>query len=141
MSLFIIILILSFWVGVSYVISTFFEDREIGKESVFWLSVILSPLIGILIGISSKRVEKKTKKVIPNYKSKSYKLNKEKNEIEKRLKEIKNHKDLGIKEVDDEEIEKIKKRYLEIESELEKHNQQKKNLEKFGKRSFRKRNW
>ncbi|MDR9420021.1 hypothetical protein, partial [Gracilimonas sp.] len=61
MQILIILLILVLWGGASYIISTFFDDREIGQMNVFWLSLLLSPIVGILIGLSSKRVQKPEK--------------------------------------------------------------------------------
>jgi hypothetical protein len=55
------LIILGVYSLICFVISSFFEDREIGKWTVFWFSVILSPIIGILIGLSSKRIEVQSK--------------------------------------------------------------------------------
>ena len=76
----------------------------------------MSPLIGILVGLSSERIKKQKKSAIPQYKSKSFKLNKELNELEKKLKDIQKKRDLGIEPDDSDKVEKMKKRYVEIEN-------------------------
>ena len=51
------LIILGVYSLICFVISSFFEDREIGKWTVFFLSLLTTPIIGILIGLSSKRTE------------------------------------------------------------------------------------
>ncbi|MBD3617345.1 MAG: hypothetical protein HUJ22_12325 [Gracilimonas sp.] len=139
MEILIVLLIVGFWGGLSYVISTFFDDREIGQMNVFWLSLLLSPIIGILIGLSSKRVQKTKKSVLPNYKSKTHKLNKELSQIKERLKEIKEHEELGITENSDEEKEMLKARYFEVESKIKSYKKRQKVFDEYNKKNFRNR--
>lgn len=47
---------------IGYFISNFFRDRAIGRRGVFFVCFLLSPIIGILIGISSRRVTKLDKR-------------------------------------------------------------------------------
>lgn len=139
MEVLIVLLTVGFWGGASFVISTFFDDREIGQMNVFWLSLLLSPIIGILIGLSSRRVQKTKKSVLPNYKSKTHNLNKELSQIKDRLEELKEHEELGITDGSDEEKEKLKERYLEIESKIKSHKKRKKVLEEYNRKNFRNR--
>jgi hypothetical protein len=139
MDLIFLLVILILWGSVCYWVSTFFEDRKVGKETIFIVSLILSPLIGILIGMSSERIKVQKKSVIPNYKSKSFKLNKELNDLEEKLKDIQKKRDLGIEPDDFDEIEKMKKRYVEIENLLKLQEGQKEKLQNYNHRNIRER--
>lgn len=50
-----LIFIVVLWTGLCWIISSFFKDRVISRNTIFWLSLFFSPIIGILIGISSER--------------------------------------------------------------------------------------
>ena len=139
MDLFFLLVILILWGSICYWVSTFFEDRKVGKETIFIVSLILSPLIGVLIGMSSERIKKQKKSVIPNYKSKSFKLNKELNDLEDKLKDIQKKRNLGIEPDDFNEIEKMKKRYVEIENLLKLQEGQKEKLQNYNHRNIRER--
>lgn len=41
----------------SLLVSSFFTDRKIGMWGVFGISLILSPLIGLIVGLSSEKVK------------------------------------------------------------------------------------
>ena len=139
MDLIFLLVILILWGSVCYWLSTFFEDRKVGKETVFIVSLILSPLIGILVGLSSERIKKQKKSAIPQYKSKSFKLNKELNELEEKLKDIQKKRDLGIEPEDSDTVDKMKKRYVEIENLLKLQVGQKEKLQKYNQRNSRER--
>lgn len=135
--LYFLLVILILWGGVCYWVSTFFEDRKVGQETVFIVSLILSPLIGVLIGMSSERIKKQKQSAIPQYKSKTFKLNKELNELEEKLKNIKKKRDLGIEPNDSDEVEKMKKRYVEIENLLKLQEGQKEKFQNYYQRNNR----
>lgn len=139
MELFFLLVILILWGGICYWVSTYFEDRKVGKETVFIVSLILSPLIGVLIGMSSERIKTQKKSAIPQYKSKTFKLNKELNELEEKLKDIQKKMDLGIEPDDSDEVEKMKKRYVEIENLLKLQEGQKEKLQNYNQRNSRER--
>ena len=139
MDLFFLLVILIVWGGICYWVSTFFEDRKVGKETVFIVSLILSPLIGVLIGMSSERIKKQKKSAIPQYKSKTFKLNKELKELEEKLKDIQKKRDLGIELEDSDMVEKMKKRYVEIENLLKLQDGKKEKLQNYNQRNSRER--
>ena len=41
----------------SLILSSFFTDRKIGMGGVFLISLILSPLVGLIVGLSSEKVK------------------------------------------------------------------------------------
>ena len=139
MDLFFLLVILIVWGGICYWVSTFFDDRKVGKETVFIVSLILSPLIGVLIGMSSERIKKQKKSAIPQYKSKTFKLNKELKELEEKLKDIQKKRDLGIELEDSDMVEKMKKRYVEIENLLKLQDGKKEKLQNYNQRNSRER--
>lgn len=97
-----------------YFISTFFKDREISTGAIFALCFFLSPIIGILIGMSSKRTSLNQ---LESYNS----LTKNKNiksDLINRLEEFERVRSVGVKvEGLDEKIESLK---LEIKDIIEK---------------------
>ena len=96
-------------------------------------------MIGVLIGMSSERIKKQKKNTIPQYKSKTFKLNKELNELEEKLKDIQKKRDLGIEPEDSDTVDKMKKRYVEIENLLKLQEGQKEKLQNYNQRNIRER--
>ena len=60
----IIIIALLVNAGISYVISTMVKNREISQLKVFWISFLLSPIVGMFAAIMSPEVKGGTKEVI-----------------------------------------------------------------------------
>jgi hypothetical protein len=48
---------------VSYVISSFVKNREISKVTVFWLSFLFTPIVGMFAAMMSPEVKGETKEV------------------------------------------------------------------------------
>jgi hypothetical protein len=45
------------WIGLAYLVADFGKNRRIGHSSAFWISVLFSPLLGLLIVLISPEVE------------------------------------------------------------------------------------
>ena len=61
------------------------------------------------------------------------------NELEKKLKDIQKKRDLGIEPDDSDKVEKMKKRYVEIENLLKLQEGQKEKLQNYNQRNIRER--
>jgi hypothetical protein len=49
---------------ISYVISTMVRNREISQSKVFWISFLLSPIVGMFAAMMSPEVKGETKEII-----------------------------------------------------------------------------
>ena len=49
---------------ISYLISTMVKNREISQSKVFWISFLLSPIVGMFAAMMSPEVKGETKEVI-----------------------------------------------------------------------------
>jgi tetratricopeptide (TPR) repeat protein len=51
----VIVVFVVVWIAVAAVVATIGNDRKAGYATIFWLSIFLSPIIAILIGLASER--------------------------------------------------------------------------------------
>ena len=49
---------------ISYLISTMVKNREISQSKVFWISFLLSPIVGMFAAMMSPEVKGETKEII-----------------------------------------------------------------------------
>jgi tetratricopeptide (TPR) repeat protein len=56
-----IIVLIIVWIALAAVVANVGNDRKAGYATIFWLSIFLSPIIAILIGLASERKEREVK--------------------------------------------------------------------------------
>ncbi len=54
-----------FWIIFAIVVGVLGKDRKIGGGAAFFLSLILSPLIGLIITLASERIDSRSKAITP----------------------------------------------------------------------------
>lgn len=44
------------WIGIAYVVADMGRGREVGHRAVLWISILLSPIIGIIVALVSPKL-------------------------------------------------------------------------------------
>ena len=93
----------------SLILSTFFTDRKIGMLGVLGISLIFSPIVGLIVGLSSEKVKSK-----PTTKLGKFKHHKE--QLLKKIELLKKEDELGL--LDDNgrrQLEELRTEYLSMD--------------------------
>lgn len=62
----VLIIVAIFWLGIAFLIANMGKDREVGYKGVLWISLLLSPIVGVLVALVSPKVNKTSTGLSPS---------------------------------------------------------------------------
>ncbi len=51
-----LIIVAVLWIGIAFLVANLGKNKEVGYNGVFWISVLLSPIVGVIVALVSPKI-------------------------------------------------------------------------------------